>query len=335
MSHYLKLFTFQCLSIIRKPVLLASMSISLLVIALDWLPLTDWLPHAIASSLIFWNIIPLLISLLYFLILLVFLIFTLISFAIKKFKDIQKVKTAITLVLALTTMLSVVVSKRTSRKWAFSNLEKRSERLVESIKRYEKDLNRAPSSLNDLVPNYIPEVPSTKMSAYPSYEYEVLEKPKQMSFEAWYDLGSRNGLPMAGLWKYHYGNGNNAILVVNYFEDGKIQSLTLDRSPDSSSDDLKFNKLRWNEEPHNRLKMIRDFYRNHYTNNMNLTELKQFLGEPNEFIENKTSPWELRVNCGSGGLNWDVFFYWPTEDYPENIYGGYVERIGKWAYVYE
>ncbi len=45
--------------------------------------------------------------------------------------------------------------------------------------------------------------------------------------------------------------------------------------------------------------------------------------------------YELRVKCPSGGINFDVFFYWPERNYPENIYGGYVERIEDWAYVHE
>lgn len=50
---------------------------------------------------------------------------------------------------------------------------------------------------------------------------------------------------------------------------------------------------------------------------------------------NSNAPWEVRVECSSGFLNWDVFFYWPTEDYPKQIYGGSTELIGKWAYVHE
>jgi len=45
--------------------------------------------------------------------------------------------------------------------------------------------------------------------------------------------------------------------------------------------------------------------------------------------------YELRVNCPSGGLNWDCFFYWPSQDYPDRIYGGVTEKIGKWVYVHE
>jgi hypothetical protein len=47
------------------------------------------------------------------------------------------------------------------------------------------------------------------------------------------------------------------------------------------------------------------------------------------------SRWELRVDCSIGVLNWDVFFYRPTRDYPDEIYGGRVERIADWAYVHE
>lgn len=50
---------------------------------------------------------------------------------------------------------------------------------------------------------------------------------------------------------------------------------------------------------------------------------------------NPIKSYELRVKCPSGGINWDVFFYWPERNYPDDIYGGYVERIGDWAYVHE
>jgi hypothetical protein len=47
------------------------------------------------------------------------------------------------------------------------------------------------------------------------------------------------------------------------------------------------------------------------------------------------APWSLLVHCGRGMLNWDVFVYWPGEQYPNEMYGGYVERVGRWAYVHE
>jgi hypothetical protein len=44
--------------------------------------------------------------------------------------------------------------------------------------------------------------------------------------------------------------------------------------------------------------------------------------------------YELRVNL-ERLFKWDRVFYWPTKKYPDLIYGGGVEKIGKWAYVNE
>jgi hypothetical protein len=45
--------------------------------------------------------------------------------------------------------------------------------------------------------------------------------------------------------------------------------------------------------------------------------------------------WELSVPCSIGILNWDVFYYLPTEKYPKHDYGGSIEPIKNWAYVHE
>lgn len=44
--------------------------------------------------------------------------------------------------------------------------------------------------------------------------------------------------------------------------------------------------------------------------------------------------YELRVDFRRL-FSWDCFFYWPSERYPESIYGGSTEIINKWAYVHE
>jgi len=44
--------------------------------------------------------------------------------------------------------------------------------------------------------------------------------------------------------------------------------------------------------------------------------------------------YELRVKL-ERVFKWDRVFYWPVDKYPALIYGGDVERIGKWAYVNE
>ncbi|WP_417378762.1 hypothetical protein [Gimesia sp.] len=47
------------------------------------------------------------------------------------------------------------------------------------------------------------------------------------------------------------------------------------------------------------------------------------------------NPWILVVRTPSGGPNWDMMLYFPKQDYPENGYGGWLERVGDWAYVHE
>ncbi len=45
--------------------------------------------------------------------------------------------------------------------------------------------------------------------------------------------------------------------------------------------------------------------------------------------------YELRIECTSGGINFDRFIYWPSESYPKTIQGNWTERIGTWVYVHE
>jgi hypothetical protein len=49
----------------------------------------------------------------------------------------------------------------------------------------------------------------------------------------------------------------------------------------------------------------------------------------------KGNPWVLYIDCTSGGINFDMFIYFPLQNYPETGYGGSLERIGEWAYVHE
>jgi hypothetical protein len=111
----------------------------------------------------------------------------------------------------------------------FHKLARRSVPLVEAISKFSKEKGHPPSSLQELVPEYLASVPDTGMGAYPKYEYEVG-------------------------------------------------------------------------------------------------------GEAREWDNN---PWVLYVNTSSGGLNWDMFMYFPRQNYPKTGYGGWLERIGDWAYVHE
>ena len=52
-------------------------------------------------------------------------------------------------------------------------------------------------------------------------------------------------------------------------------------------------------------------------------------------LEAKPGSYELRINCPSGGINFDRFIYWPSQQYPRKIQHKPAERIGNWAYVHE
>lgn len=45
--------------------------------------------------------------------------------------------------------------------------------------------------------------------------------------------------------------------------------------------------------------------------------------------------WELSVDCPVGFFKFDAFYYLPTEKYPEDVFGGYLEPIKNWAYFHD
>jgi len=115
------------------------------------------------------------------------------------------------------------------RMQAFGKLADRSAPLIEAIKKFDAEQGCPPSGLKELVPEYLPSVPTTGMRAYPDYEYHVGEKAE----------------------KYE---GN---------------------------------------------------------------------------------PWILIVHTPSGGINFDMFVYFPKGNYPKYAYGSKLERIKDWAYCHE
>lgn len=111
---------------------------------------------------------------------------------------------------------------------AFRQLAARRALLVSTIERFEQEHHRPPTGLSELVPGYLPSIPSTGMPVYPDYEFEI---------------------GYAG----------------------------------SEFDDR----------------------------------------------------WRSFVQTPSAGINWDQFYYIPSQNYPENGFGGSIEKVGGWAYVHE
>ena len=45
--------------------------------------------------------------------------------------------------------------------------------------------------------------------------------------------------------------------------------------------------------------------------------------------------WALWADVPRGFINWDVFLYFPDQQYPDRGWGGSLQRLGRWAYVHE
>lgn len=219
-----------------------------------------------------------------------------------------------------------------ARDWAFARLAERSEQLIAAIKSYDAMHGRPPKTLDDLVPAHLTEVPNTGIPAYPNYEYKLFPVDAATNLY-WYDLGSRNGQGFPGLWKYPDGESENSILVIVTNRTGITIEIDGDRFPESF-ERVKFDPDSWNGRVQ-RVTMVHDLVTTERPVGKPFSDIKKVLGSPDGSRILLDTDWELRVPCSLGVLNWDVFFYWPSEVYPQRLYGGSIEQIGGWAYVHE
>lgn len=92
------------------------------------------------------------------------------------------------LFICLVFFVVIVVSMRVGeriRMNAFASLAERSAPLVEAIKAYEQAHGKPPTSLDDLVPEYLPAIPHSGMGAYPEYGYRVVSESSQQDGNPW------------------------------------------------------------------------------------------------------------------------------------------------------
>lgn len=72
----------------------------------------------------------------------------------------------------------------------------------------------------------------------------------------------------------------------------------------------------------------------HVIKGENLPEFVYLAGE--QAVERyHGNPWVLMLRTPTGPLRWDMFVYYPLQNYPSLGHGGWFERIGDWAYVHE
>ena len=261
-----------------------------------------------------------------------------IIYRLKKPKELSRRQVVMLFLIALIAIVMPYITAKGIyyiRTLAFYNLAKKSKPITNAIESYHKDHGKPPKSLDDLIPNYIDKVPGTGMIAYPDYHYIEMESRSSLKWWKLADIECGDSVELepwkTGAW-YPTDYGANLIVFFdteNLATDVKAENLLLNRV------DGAFNQRAWKEFPNERINMVDDFLRNQQLVGKNKADVVELLGEPSGKGNRSNSTWELHVDCTSGGINFDVFFYWPSHEYPDEIYGGCVQRIEEWAYVHE
>ena len=202
---------------------------ALVLLVFEWLPVSDGSPNEDIVVLLDASTVPLIPLVLLSLVGVVFIPVGLIaSIFVRRIWGVNIIVLCLLFALTITTTFMVPWVSWWIRRAAFARVAERGEVLIKAIEAYNDDKGKFPTSLDELVPEYLEQVPGTGLRGFPDYRYTS---------------------------------------TVQY---GSYET-----------------------------------------------------------------PYQLMVHCSSGFLNFDSFFYWPSQDYPEAIYGGSTERIGKWAYVHE
>ncbi|MCP3670559.1 MAG: hypothetical protein GY814_09020 [Gammaproteobacteria bacterium] len=217
------------------------------------------------------------------------------------------------------------------RKLRFEQAAQLAQPLVTAIDGYIAAIGRPPAKLTDITPEYIKRIPTTGLSECPDFDYRSFSnRPVRL---VWFDLGSRQGAPMKKPAKFPDGDPEHAIMLFALDSEGRIVTASIDRLPKDMKG-VDFDVARWKRKEERMLMALKlsDAYRLH---GMPVAVFSELLGPHDGSRVIGNVPWELRINCSTGFLNRDVFFYWPKQKYPKQIYGGDVEAVADWAYVHD
>jgi hypothetical protein len=217
------------------------------------------------------------------------------------------------------------------RKARFEQAAQTAQPLIAAIGDYLAATGRPPPRLSDVAPKYIQQVPATGLQECPAFDYRSFSsRPASL---VWYDLGSREGRPLKKPAEFSDGNPEHAIMVFALDTEGRVVSASIDRLPKGLKG-ADFDSARWKQND-NRMLMALKLSDSYRLNGMPSKVFQDLLGAPDGTRAVENVPWELRINCSTGFLNRDVFFYWPLQKYPPQIYGGEVEQVADWAYVHD
>lgn len=216
-----------------------------------------------------------------------------------------------------------------ARKAGFEAAARRAEPLLTAIRAYSDDKGEPPQALDELLPQYLREIPETGLQRCRRFEYRLL--PDKQAFLVWYDLGSRQGRAIAGRSRYRDGDPDHAILVFTLDGGETITSALIDRAP-KDIEPVDFHATRW-KAGQGRMQMAPALAETYRLYRMPRAVFEDLLGPADGSRALDRVPWELRISCPTGLFSPNALIYWPGGQYPAHLYGGATEPVGSWVYI--
>jgi len=203
--------------------------------------------------------------------------------------------------------------------------------VIDAIGQYVQFKGKPPENLEALIPNHIRWIPEPGISECGGFKY--LNFGQGIISVVWYDLGPHSGKPVSRLQSSVDGDPGHAILLITLNPDGAVIDARFERMPKNAGK-LEFDPEQWRNGS-NRMQMALQLP--DYANLMRMprSDLEKILGPPEGSRILRDTPWELRIICPKGLTERELFIYWPTGKYPDEIYGGTTEPVGGWVYIHK
>lgn len=211
-------------------------------------------------------------------------------------------------------------------------LPERSRTLISAIRRFESEIGRPPSGLQELVPHYLAAIPNTGIAGFPDYIYKVFGLDDKCPV-IWYDLGlPEPDSPAISDYRHdpEFGPPDHVLLELTFHGDGRRRLIWVDGLPGLPGT-RDFDSEKWRANRGSRMQMARSLVLQFEEKIWTKDEALRLLGAPdgNGFVHD--TPWELSV-CLQGD-NWtkDRMIYRPTKKYWSAP--GRVFPIDEWLYI--
>ena len=201
--------------------------------------------------------------------------------------------------------------------------------VIDAIAQYVRFKGGPPKSLDALTPDHIRWIPEPGIPGCGNFKYLNFGSGKISTL--WYDLGPGSGSPASQPAPSTIGDPRHAILLITLSPDDFVINARFERLPEDAGE-LEFDTEQW-KQGSNRMEMALQLPDAVNLRKMPRSTLVEMLGPPDGSRILRDTPWELRIVCPKGLTERELFIYWPTGDYPDQIYGGTTEPVGSWVYI--